>query len=419
MCDSPHDCDDVHRDQLQFFGQGSLEECAGGAESGGEDHQPDVELDREVFDGVDGAGSARSVGSTLVSTLCTALSSAARACSLSLLRATRTTLTPVGGDAAGHRLADPVAGPGDQRPGPVPVCVSHARVAFAGWAGRTASTKHAPSRQTAAAVRQPACRPDMNASLTVSRTAPATEAGDWAATCRPWASPSRAVAWAGSGAAPQDLAVGQMADVERGEDAADHRDAESAADLAGRVVDRRTRAGLFGPDHSHDRVGGRRGGQPEPAAQQHHLRGDLQVGDVDVDGGHPRERPGEHQQADEHHRLGADPGHRQPGAEHGPDRDRQRDRQDAHAGVQRSEALQQLEELGDQEDESEQGEEGDGHRAAGRAEPQVGEQADVDQRIVAGVAPTIRSISAAASATPKPTSVRVAVQPCSGASMIV
>ena len=100
----------------------------------------------------------------------------------------------LGGDAAGQRLADPVAGPGDQRPRPVPVCVPHAGTALAGWAGSTASTKNAPTRHTAAAVRQPACRPDMNASLTVSRTAPATDGGDWAATCRPWARPSRAVA---------------------------------------------------------------------------------------------------------------------------------------------------------------------------------------------------------------------------------
>ena len=41
----------------------------------------------------------------------------------------------------------------------------------------------------------------MNASLTVSRTAAETDGGDWAATCKPWARPSRAVAWAGSGAA--------------------------------------------------------------------------------------------------------------------------------------------------------------------------------------------------------------------------
>jgi hypothetical protein len=84
----------------------------------------------------------------------------------------------------------------------------------------------------------------MKASLTVPRKVCATEAGACAATARPWARPSRA--------------VGQLVDVERGEDAADHRDAQRAADLPGRVVDRRAGAGLLGPDHSHDRVGGRR-----------------------------------------------------------------------------------------------------------------------------------------------------------------
>ena len=63
------------------------------------------------------------------------------------------------------------------------------------------------------------------------------------------------------------------------------------------------------------------------------------------------------------------------------------DGQDAHPGLQWAEALQQLHELGDQEDEAEQGEEGDGHRTAGGAEPQVGEQADVDQRITLAAFP--------------------------------
>lgn len=65
--------------------------------------------------------------------------------------------------------------------------------------------------------------------------------------------------------------------------------------LAGGVVDCRACAGLFGPYYPDDRVGGGRCREAEPTAEQHHLRCDCQVGDVDVNGGHPGERRCQHQ----------------------------------------------------------------------------------------------------------------------------
>ena len=78
--------------------------------------------------------------------------------------------------------------------------------------------------------------------------------------------------------------------------------------------------------------------------------------------------------------LGAHP-HRQLRPGHRADADRQRHRQQVHAGRQRPVAPDELEVLRDQEDEAEQGEERDGHRAAGRAEPHVAEQPHVEHRV--------------------------------------
>ena len=76
---------------------------------------------------------------------------------------------------------------------------------------------------------------------------------------------------------PRRIAA-ESARVNRGEHAADDRDAEGAAEFAGGVVDGRADAGLVGGQRAHDRLGGRRRGQAQTAAEQHHLRGDLQVG---------------------------------------------------------------------------------------------------------------------------------------------
>ncbi len=74
-------------------------------------------------------------------------------------------------------------------------------------------------------------------------------------------------------------------------DAAEDRDAEGAADLAGRVVDGRADAGPLGRQRAHDRVGGGRHRQAHAEADEHEHRGDEPVAAVDA-----RER--EHEQPD-------------------------------------------------------------------------------------------------------------------------
>ena len=66
-------------------------------------------------------------------------------------------------------------------------------------------------------------------------------------------------------------------DVERREHAADHRDPERSAELAGRVVDRRAGTGLLFRYDAHDRFGGRGRREPEAAGGDQHLADDLDV----------------------------------------------------------------------------------------------------------------------------------------------
>src|SRR6478609_3093348 len=68
-----------------------------------------------------------------------------------------------------------------------------------GRAGRRIATATAPSRQTTAAVRHPACRPSRKALTTAVRIAGAAPAGAFWATARPWATPSAATCRAPAG----------------------------------------------------------------------------------------------------------------------------------------------------------------------------------------------------------------------------
>ena len=62
--------------------------------------------------------------------------------------------------------------------------------------------------------------------------------------------------------------------IEGGVDAADHGDAESAAEEPGGVVDRRTNSSLGRGNGAHDGLGGGGGGQAHAKAVEDHLHGD-------------------------------------------------------------------------------------------------------------------------------------------------
>ena len=161
--------------------------------------------------------------------------------------------------------------------------------------------------------------------------------------------------------------------------AADHRDAEGAAEQPRGVIHRRAHARLRPWDDVHDRLGRRRAGESHPGAEENHLRRDRSVARGCRAGRDPGVEAGHGDQAGGDDELGAE-AHRKPGAEHRGYADRGRHRQQVNASGQRAVALEELEVLGDQEDEAEEAEEGDCHRAAGRGEAGVTEETDVEHR---------------------------------------
>ena len=68
-----------------------------------------------------------------------------------------------------------------------------------------------------------------------------------------------------------------MAAVDRGVDAADHRDAERPAEQPRGVVDGRADPGLLARHDAHDRLGRRRAGQAHARAVEDHLDRDRRV----------------------------------------------------------------------------------------------------------------------------------------------
>ncbi len=214
-------------------------------------------------------------------------------------------------------------------------------------------------------------------------------------------------------------AAAQPARIHGREHAADDRDAEGAAEFAGGVVDGRADAGLVGGQRAHDRLGGRRGGQPEAAAEQHHLHGDLgcrawRRRRSTPTPARPRRWPGRRRRrrwCRSVRRCAARRCWRR-AIEIG-------DRQQPHAGLECAVALDELEVLGDDEDEAEQGQEAGGHGEAAAGEPPVREHRHVEHRMRCCAAPTARTRRARRRRRRSPMAVRALPHPQLGASMTV
>ena len=104
--------------------------------------------------------------------------------------------------------------------------------------------------------------------------------------------------------------VRQVVGVEAGEDAAQHRHAERAADFAGRVVDGGSDACLGRGQDAQDRLGGGRGGESEAQPHQHHLPDDAVVGHERGRQRDPPERRAEQEQPGGDDGAGSDAGRR-------------------------------------------------------------------------------------------------------------
>ena len=162
-------------------------------------------------------------------------------------------------------------------------------------------------------------------------------------------------------------------------------------EFTGGVVDGRADAGLVGAQRAHDRLGGRRRGQPKAAAEQHHLHRDLRCTgvlastvDAQASPAAKMARPAATTavRADLVH-------HSRP--EHTGDRDRDGDRQQPHARLECAVGLDELEVLGDDEDEAEQREEARGHRQAAAGEPAIARTPTCRASAVGCAAPTART----------------------------
>ena len=175
--------------------------------------------------------------------------------------------------------------------------------------------------------------------------------------------------------------------------------------------------GLVQRERAHDRLGRRRDRQAHARAHQDHRDHHPRVARRHRRRRRHHEAGGEQQHPGDDDALRAEPLHglrRQRRHDH----QRERERQRAHTGVERGVAEHELQVLRGQEDEAEQGEEHEGHVDARGAEAGVGEEADVEHRLVDAPLPPARRSTSATTATAKPARISGSVQPLLGASMM-